>query len=874
MVKRIFQVGEAPDDKFLIGGKGASLNMMTKLGLPVPPGFTIVTSASIEYLDTKKWPDKLEQELHDAVAVIEKKQGRTFGSESNPLLVSVRSGAPVSLPGMMDTILNIGLNDDTVQGLAATTSNIPFAYDTYKRFIQLYGSVVLEVPSEEFEELESAIKTKYKLDEGSEFTALQFQEICVEFKKLILAKTDKTIPHDVWEQLRNAINAVFKSWINPRASKYRDMYNIPYAIGTAVTVQAMVFGNYHRCSGTGVGFTRDPATGIKAVYGEFLPHAQGEDVVAGIKTPLKLDEMLHMPGKWPKIYDEIRTIYTKLEKHYKDMVDVEFTIENEKLYILQARIGKRTGMAMLRIAIDLVREGILTKEQAILSFDPLKINELLFKTFDSSAPWDQLCSGLPASPGAACGQVVFNTHDAIEEAKLGNHVILVRRETSPEDLLGIDCANGLLTARGGITSHAAVIARGMGKCCVSGVTDLHIDEANNQFVSDGRVVRKGDWISLNGASGNVAFGKVPLVEPDLGRDFKTIMEWANSFKKLKVMANADTPRDAKAARDFGAEGLGLCRTEHMFFSRDRILAMREMILAQNHEQRTEALNKILPLQINDFYEICKVMDGLPAAIRLFDPPLHEFLPKTRQVLESIAEDLGVSEADIAYATQQLREVNPMLGFRGCRLGILYPEITEMQIRAILTAAIKAKHEGITIEPQIMVPLVMCEAEVAVLRKFTENLATKIFTDEGTSVNYKFGTMIELPRACIQAKEIAKYCDFFSFGTNDLTQTALGISRDDSGRFLPFYLRHELLLNDPFQILDVEGVGELVRLAKERGLRARSDLETNVCGEHGAEPSSIKFFHDMGIQSVSCTPYRVPVAIIAAAQAALKDRIYL
>ena len=854
------------DMKNLLGGKGANLAEMANLGIEVPPGFTITTEACNEfYRRGKQWPEGLEEQVKENLRKLEQAMGRRFGDPNNPLLVSVRSGARVSMPGMMDTVLNLGLNDVTVQGLARQSNNERFAYDSYRRFIQMYGDVVLGVPRHLFEERLEAKKKARGVTEDPQLTAQDLKELVEEFKEIVRQQKGQDFPSDPWEQLRGAINAVFNSWNNPRAIKYREIHNIPGDWGTAVNVQAMVFGNMGEDSGTGVAFTRNPSTGAKEFYGEILINAQGEDVVAGIRTPLPVAVLKE---KMPHVYAQLEEINKKLEAAYRDMLDIEFTVQQGKLYMLQCRVGKRTAMAAVRIAVEMAQEGLIDRQTAVLRVAPEQIDQLLHPTIDPNAKVEPVAKGLPASPGAAVGQLAFFADDAERMADEGKKVVLIRAETSPEDIGGMYKAQGILTSRGGMTSHAAVVARGMGKPCVVGCGALDIDEKRKVVRVNGKELREGDWVTIDGSTGNVYIGQVPLVQPELSGYFATLLEWADEFRALGVRANADTPADARTARQFGAQGIGLCRTEHMFFGEGRIVPMREMILSDTKEERERALAKLLPLQRGDFYEIFKEMMGYPVVIRLLDPPLHEFLPKEPEAVAEVAKQMGVSPEVIESRVRALAEANPMLGLRGCRLGIVYPEIYEMQTRAIFEAACQLAKEGHEIEPEVMIPLVGTPGELAFLKERCKKVAEQVMAEQGVRVPYRIGTMIEVPRAALVADEIAKEAQFFSFGTNDLTQMTLGFSRDDVGKYVPTYVEMGLLKADPFQTLDVEGVGQLVKMGVERGKQANPDLVVGICGEHGGDPASIWFFHEAGLDYVSCSPYRVPVARLAAAQANL------
>ena len=866
------------DMKALLGGKGANLAEMTNLGIPVPPGFTISTEVCTIYYETKGVPKEVKTQVKDALRKVEKTMGLTFGDPEAPLLFSVRSGARASMPGMMDTVLNLGLNDASVQGLVKMSGNERFAYDCYRRFIQMYSDVVMgadaRVLDEEFEKMKK--KKGVKLD--TELNANDLKKIVQIFKEKVEHLTGKPVPTDPMDQLWGGIEAVFGSWDTPRAITYRKLNNIPDTWGTAVNVQAMVFGNMGNSSATGVAFTRDPSTGEKVFYGEYLINAQGEDVVAGIRTPMPINingkrdpSHVSLEEAMAEQYKQLVEIYTSLERHYKDMQDIEFTIQEGNLWMLQTRNGKRTAAAAVRIAVEMMDEGLITKEAAILRVDPDQINQLLHPMIDPKAKKIVIGKGLPASPGAAVGRIVFSAEDAEREAEKGEKVILVRIETSPEDIHGMSVAQGILTARGGMTSHAAVVARGMGKCCVSGCSDLSIDYDKQLCTIGGKKMKKGDYISLDGTKGEVILGKVQTMNPSLSGAFGTIMEWADEYRKLGVRTNADTPKDAKIAREFGAEGIGLCRTEHMFFEGNRILAVREMILAKDETGRRKALEKILPMQKGDFKEIFEEMDGLPVTIRLLDPPLHEFLPNTEEDLAAVAKDMKAPIDDLRAKRDALHEANPMLGHRGCRLGITFPEIYEMQVRAIMEAACEASKNGVEVEPEIMIPLVCHVKELEVLRNMTVSIADEIMQKYGVKLKYMVGTMIELPRAAITADEIAEQAEFFSFGTNDLTQTTFGLSRDDAGKFLPDYVAKKILPKDPFMSLDQTGVGELIKIGISKGRKTREALKVGICGEHGGDPASIDFCHREGMNYVSCSPYRVPIARLAAAQAALLNK---
>jgi len=866
-----FGAGHADGDetmKSLLGSKGANLAQMVKLGIRVPPGFTISTKMCAAYYAAgRKRPAELDAQIDEALRRLEEVMGQRLGDPENPLLVSVRSGAPISMPGMMNTVLNIGLNDETLVGLARRTNNERMAYDSYRRLLQMYGDVVLGVPHEKFEERIDAIKKERGITADTDLTVDDLKRLVNEFKQIILEHTGKPFPMDAKEQLLRAIDAVFESWNTPRAVRYRQIRGIPEDLGTAVNVQAMVFGNTGNRSCTGVAFTRNPSTGEKELYGEFLVNAQGEDVVAGIRTPSPISELKTL---MPEVYEELADIARRLEQHYRDVQDIEFTVEEGRLYMLQTRTGQRTAQAAVRIAVDMVDEGLIDKRTAVMRVTPDQVAQLLHKQIAPGAKVDVIAKGLPASPGAATGQIVFTAHDAEKWAAEGKEVILVRRETSPDDIGGMHAAAGILTSRGGMTSHAAVVARGMGKCCVAGASDLHVDEAQKKLIVNGRVFHEGDWLTINGSTGEVMAGKVELVDAQMTPEFERLLQWADEFRALGVRANADTPEDAAQARRFGAEGVGLCRTEHMFFGEGRIQAMQEMIVAADETARRRALEKLLPYQREDFYGIFKAMDGLPVTIRLLDPPLHEFLPKDPEAVKVIAAATGVSEEAVKQRVAALQEFNPMLGHRGCRLAITYPEIYEMQTRAIMEAAVRVAREGGRPRPEIMIPLVGTVEELRILREKVQAVVDAVLKEAGVSLEYHIGTMIEVPRAALLAGEIAKYADFFSFGTNDLTQMTFGISRDDAGTFLHKYLEQGVLEDDPFQTLDEAGVGELVRIGVERGRAANPHLHLGICGEHGGDPKSIAFCHRVGLDYVSCSPYRVPVARLAAARANLEQ----
>ena len=878
----LFEEGSG-DDKSLLGGKGAGLCEMTRAGLPVPPGLIVTTEACNAFFENgKQFPEGLWVQVTEGLRAIEKKVGKRFGDPNNPLLVSVRSGAAFSMPGMMDTVLNLGLNEVTVQGLAAQTGNLRFALDAYRRFASLFGEIVMGVAHEKFERVMDRFKAQTTGGKDTDLKTDDLRDIIAAEKQIILAE-QHAIPEDPYEQLRVAIAAVFNSWMGRRAVDYRRINRIPDSLGTAVNVQAMVFGNMGEESGTGVAFTRNPSTGEKQLYGEYLLNAQGEDVVAGIRTPHPISEL---NKELPQVYTQFASIAELLEKHYRDMQDVEFTIERGKLWMLQTRTGKRSGAAAVRIAVDMAQEKLIDRAMAIQRVSPEQIDQLLHPTVDPRTNAPVLAVGLPASPGAAQGQVVFSPDEAEELAREGAKLVLVRQETSPDDFHGMVAAQAIVTARGGMTSHAAVVARGMGKTCVSGANALEIDYGQQQFTVNGTVVTKGDWITVDGSTGRIFLGQVPTVQPTLRSDFHELMSWADKFRKLRIRANADTPRDAKVARQFGAEGIGLCRTEHMFFGDQRLAAMREMILSDGAGAREKALEKLLPLQRGDFCGIFREMAGLPVTIRLLDPPLHEFLPSVDDLLSELAElkmavRLATTLADMDKLLDEIdekrrllrqvirtRESNPMLGFRGCRLGLLFPEVTRMQCRAIFEAACQVQGERKKVTLEIMVPLVSLSEELRQQREVIDEVAKQVMGEQGMTVEYHVGTMIELPRAALMAESIAAHADFFSFGTNDLTQTTFGLSRDDSGRFLPTYIERRILPEDPFQMLDREGVGQLVRIGSERGRAAKPDLKIGICGEHGGDPSSIAFCQEINLDYVSCSPFRLPVARLAAAQAAL------
>ena len=863
------QTDGSAEMRSLLGGKGANLAEMTSLGIPVPPGFTISTETGRLYHENNnRYPEGLDEQIDENLRKLEVAMDAKFGDTENPLLVSVRSGAAVSMPGMMDTILNLGLNDDAVKGLTAKSGNERFAYDAYRRFVQMFGDVVLGVEHDAFEHLLEAKKAAKGVELDTDLDANDLAELVSEFKALVKEETGSDFPDDPRRQLDMARDAVFESSNNERALIYRRLNNISEELGrTAVNVQAMVFGNMGETSGTGVAFTRDPSTGENSFYGEFLMNAQGEDVVAGIRTPLPIDEL---NGIMPEAYDELTSIGETLEAHYRDMQDVEFTIQDRRLYMLQTRNGKRTGAAAVRTAVEMVNEGLIDKATALTRIPPDDLEQLLHPMIDPDVAVEPIAKGLPASPGAAVGKVVFTADRAEELVAEGEKVILVRTETSPEDIGGMHAAEGILTARGGMTSHAAVVARGMGKCCVAGCSDITVNEGAKEFQAGDLLLTEGDYITLNGSTGEVIEGAVKLIDPELSGDFGVLMEWTDEFRKLGVRTNADTPSDSQTARGFGAEGIGLCRTEHMFFEGERIDAVREMILAKDEEGRKAALDKLLPYQREDFAGIFEAMDGYPVTIRTLDPPLHEFLPQTDEDVQELAAKIGVPAETLYQQREALHEFNPMLGHRGCRLGIIYPEITEMQARAIFEAAVEVTKRGVKAIPEIMIPLVGHVQELALQREVVVDTANKVFAETGTEVEYLVGTMIELPRAALTANEIAQEAEFFSFGTNDLTQTTFGMSRDDAGKFLGDYVDGGILEHDPFQVLDQSGVGQLVQIGTNKGRETRSDLKVGICGEHGGEPSSVIFCHDSGLDYVSCSPFRVPVARLAAAQAAVAD----
>jgi len=872
--------------KQLLGGKGANLAEMSSLGLPVPPGFTITTEACNHYYDNgRTHPGELRAQVDEALVKVEQQTGKRFGDPKNPLLVSVRSGAQASMPGMMDTVLNLGLNDETVEGLAKLAGDRRFAYDSYRRFIQMYSNVVLGLDHHMFEEILDDKKDALGVSVDTSLTAEDWQAIVAEYKRMAEDELGEPFPQDPQDQLWGAIGAVFASWMNERAKFYRRMHDIPESWGTAVNVQAMVFGNMGETSATGVAFTRNPSTGEHQLYGEFLINAQGEDVVAGIRTPQPItraareemgDKSPSMEEAMPEVFGQFHEVVNRLERHYRDMQDIEFTVERGRLYMLQTRNGKRTAKAALKVAVDLASEGLITREEAILRVEPASLDQLLHPTIDPSADREVIATGLPASPGAATGKIVFTAEAAEREGAAGEAVILVREETSPEDIRGMDAARGIVTARGGMTSHAAVVARGMGRPCVSGAGELQIDAKSGEMRARGRTFHAGDVITIDGSKGDVLAGAVKMIEPELSGDFATLMGWADAARRLKVRANAETALDARTARQFGAEGIGLCRTEHMFFDDTRIAAVREMILADDEAGRRTALAKILPMQRRDFVQLFEIMHGLPVTIRLLDPPLHEFLPHTEEDVAAVAAATGLDATKLLRRAKELRETNPMLGHRGCRLGVSYPEIYEMQVRAIIEAACEVAAAGRDAPcPEIMHPLVAKGEEMAFLRALTDRVVRQVCEEKGQAIEYSVGAMVELPRAALRAADLAETAEFFSFGTNDLTQTTFGISRDDSGRFLAAYIDKGIFEKDPFVSIDQEGVGDLIRIAAERGRAARPDIKLGICGEHGGDPASIAFCESVGLDYVSCSAYRVPIARLAAAQAVLgvreKDR---
>jgi pyruvate,orthophosphate dikinase len=867
--------------KNLLGGKGANLAEMSSLGLPVPPGFTITTEACVHYYaNGNSYPGDLEGQVRKGLARVEELTGKKFGDAENPLLVSVRSGARASMPGMMDTVLNLGLNDATVEGLARLSGDRRFAFDSYRRFIQMYSNVVLGLDHHTFEEILDDHKDRLGVEVDTALSAEDWERVVGDYKAAVQRELGKPFPQTPDEQLWGAVGAVFASWMNDRAKFYRRMHDIPESWGTAVNIQSMVFGNMGETSATGVAFTRNPSTGEGKLYGEFLINAQGEDVVAGIRTPQSLtiaareemgESLPSMEEALPTVFAEFKAVVERLEKHYRDMQDIEFTVERGRLYMLQTRNGKRTAKAALKVAVDLAAEGLITEEEAVMRVEPASLDQLLHPTIDPHAAREIIAVGLPASPGAATGRVVFDADEAERAGAAGESVILVREETSPEDIHGMHAARGIITARGGMTSHAAVVARGMGRACVSGAGEIQIFEDEGYFQARGSKFKRGDIVTIDGSKGEVLAGAVQMVEPELSGDFATLMVWADKVRRLKVRANAETPLDARTARGFGAEGVGLCRTEHMFFDADRIAAVREMILADDEPGRRVALAKLLPMQRADFVELFEIMDGLPVTIRLLDPPLHEFLPHTEEDVKAVAAATGLSAEKLLRRAHELKESNPMLGWRGCRLGVTYPEIYEMQVQAIFEAACAAKAKGLTPDPEIMHPLVATRQEMKILRDLTDRIGAEVMTEQGVKVDYKVGTMIELPRAALKADQLAENAEFFSFGTNDLTQTTFGISRDDSGRFLNAYIEQGVFEKDPFVSLDQDGVGDLIRIAVERGRATRPGMKLGICGEHGGDPASIAFCEEVGLDYVSCSPYRVPIARLAAAQAALTKK---
>jgi len=859
-----------------LGGKGAGLAEMTNIGIPVPPGFTITTEGCVYYYkNNKQYPEGLQAQIDENLNKLEELMGKKLGNHQDPFLVSVRSGAKISMPGMMDTVLNLGLNNETVKGLAIKTHNERFAYDAYRRFIQMFSNVVLGVKHDDFEFVLNEVKQEEDVTLDNELSTEALRNIVARYLRMLREVEQIDFPHDPRQQLKMAIDAVFESWDSPRAVTYRRLYDIPDSLGTAVNIQSMVFGNMGEDCATGVAFTRDPSTGEKVFYGEYLTNAQGEDVVAGIRTPRPI---VNLNDEMPEAYGQLTDIYKTLENHYKDMQDIEFTIENQKLYMLQTRTGKRTAAAAIKIAVEMVDEGLISKEQALLRVDPSQLDQLLHPHIDPKAKIEVIATGLNASPGAISGAVVFSADDACNWVEQGKKVLLVRKETSPDDIHGMAVAVGILTARGGMTSHAAVVARGMGKSCVAGCETIKVDEENKRFTVGDHIVSEGDIITIDGSSGRVILGKAPTIEAEMTLECVKLLGWADEIRRLKIRTNADDPAASKKAREFGAEGIGLCRTEHMFFAEDRLPIMQEMILAENEEERRKALAKLLPMQQGDFYEMFKAMEGLPVTIRLLDPPLHEFLPKYEELLVEITrlEITGENKEELTekkklfHKVENLRELNPMLGLRGCRLGISFPEITEMQARAIIQAACDLTKEGIQVFPEIMVPLVSTVAEFKVQKELIQKTAEEVFKEKNTQVEYLIGTMIELPRAALVADKIAQEAQFFSFGTNDLTQTTFGFSRDDAeGKFLDRYVETGIVEKNPFEVLDREGVGELVKIGTQKGRSVKPNLKVGVCGEHGGNPSSIEFCHMIGLSYVSCSPYRVPIARLAAAQAVLR-----
>jgi pyruvate,orthophosphate dikinase len=885
MTKWVYSFGDGKaegraDMRNLLGGKGAGLAEMANLGLPVPPGFTITTEVcTYFYAHKESYPDDLKEQVIRALDEVARITGKRFGDGDNPLLVSVRSGARASMPGMMDTVLNLGLNDKTVEALAQRSGDARFAYDSYRRFITMYANVVLGMEHHHFEEILEDHKDRHGYSLDTDLTADDWRALVERYKARVEEELGQTFPQDPQQQLWGAVGAVFGSWMNARAITYRRLHGIPESWGTAVNVQAMVFGNMGDTSATGVAFTRNPSTGEKRLYGEFLINAQGEDVVAGIRTPQEITEAARKEAKsdkpsmeqaMPKAFAELTRIYTVLEKHYRDMQDLEFTVEQDKLWMLQTRNGKRTAKAALRIAVELAAEGLITKDEAVARIEPGSLEQLLHPTIDPNAERKVIATGLPASPGAASGEIVFSADDAEKLKADGRKVILVRIETSPEDIHGMHAAEGILTTRGGMTSHAAVVARGMGKPCVSGAGSLRVDPVRETMMAAGQTFKAGDLITVDGSTGQVLAGQIPMIEPELSGEFATLMGWADAVRKIGVRANADTPTDARVAVKFGAEGIGLCRTEHMFFDEERIQAVREMILADEEKARRRAIAKLLPMQREDFVELFEIMQGRPVTIRLLDPPLHEFLPHGEDEIAEVADAMGADPKKLADRAQQLHEFNPMLGFRGCRIAIAYPEIAEMQARAIFEAAVEAgKRTGAPVVPEVMVPLIATKAEFDIVKARIDAMAQEVTKETGSNVEYQVGTMIELPRAALLAGEIAETAEFFSFGTNDLTQTTFGISRDDAASFLGTYTQRGILAADPFVSIDQQGVGELVKIGVERGRRTRAKLKVGICGEHGGDPESVAFCHRIALDYVSCSPFRVPIARLAAAQAALE-----
>jgi pyruvate,orthophosphate dikinase len=854
--------------KDVLGGKGAGLAEMTTIGIPVPPGFTIASNLCLHYLESRQFPKRLQAQVENALQRVETATGKHFGDGENPLLVSVRSGAAVSMPGMMETILNLGLNEVTVEGLATQSGNPQFAWDSYRRFVQMYGSVVFDLPKRPFEQILDQHKQRCGIERDIDLPLEEMQAVVRRFKELTRTQAGREFPTEPLDQLWGAVAAVFESWNTRRAIDYRKLHDISDSMGTAVNVVAMVFGNLGEDSGTGVTFSRDPSTGEQRLYGEYLLNAQGEDVVSGSRTPLPIETLKE---RLPHAYQELERVARTLERHFRDVQDMEFTIERGTLYMLQTRRAQRSGHAAVRIACDMVDEGLISEQEAVARIPPNDLNQLLHPTIDPHSRLDLLTTGLPASPGAACGTVVFDADQAERLGKSGQSVILVRHETSPEDFHGMVTAKAILTARGGMTSHAAVVARGMGKPCVAGAQAMVVDEKGSRLSVNGRSIKEGEWITVDGSSGKVFAGQAALIAPELSGNFNRVMGWADRIMQLRVRVNADTPADAHRGRDFGAEGIGLCRTEHMFFTGDRLIAMREMIVAQDVEGRKRALNKLLPMQRGDFEAIFRAMEGYPVTIRLLDPPLHEFLPKEPAEIQSLAQELEIEPSALQVIVDRLREVNPMLGLRGCRLGIIYPEITAMQVRAIFEAACTVAARKGRVMPEVMIPLTASVVEFRKQALIVRQVAEEIFQERQITVPYLLGTMIELPRAALTADEIAREAQFFSFGTNDLTQTTWGLSRDDAGRFLPFYLEHGVIPDDPFQVLDQAGVGKLIAMACDLGRRTRPDLKLGICGEHGGDPSAVAFCDKLGMNYVSCSPFRVPIARLAAAQAALAAR---